>query len=387
MSIGAQIGDGLQKFGTSLVTKILGMGDYHLQSDVNSIKKNGLFLNGKMPMSFASASQGILMTNSEYLGPIRSSETIGEFKLDSYPLQPLNKDSFPWLSQFSDAFERYEVEGVVYRFESLSGVAVSGTDSSLGTIAAYFHYDPNDNPAASKAEMLQYSSSVSAKTSQSLLIGAECDPTLQVVKQMYVDDKRVTSDKRFSSKGFFGIASEGVKASGQVLGELWIHYKIRFHIPKINPARLVLNPGDILVQGSFNRNAAAMTGPFEGLTYDSEHAIATLVPINVTTLRVGELLVGEIYTLALSISRELAEIGVVTNPGYKLVNSYLLSQGTKGYVSIKLLSQDSFDIFVALSGGTVSGSLNTVVTVYTGDLLADGPPTEETISRFTELSL
>jgi hypothetical protein len=278
MSIGAQIGDGLQKFGTNLVTKLMGMGDYHLQTDVDGIKKNALFKDGKMPMSFAGTKAGILMTHSEYLGLITSSETAGKFHSETYPLQPLNSKSFPWLSQFADAFERYEVEGVVYRFESLSGVAVSGQDSSLGTVAAYFHYDPNDAPAASKAEMLQYSSSVSAKTSENLLIGAECDPTMQVVKQMYVDDSKVTSDKRFSSKGFFTIATDGLKAEKQTVGELWVHYKIRFHIPKIHPSRFAPSPASFLGHASYRR-IGNVTEPFS-LTNDpgNGHNKVTMSP-------------------------------------------------------------------------------------------------------------
>jgi hypothetical protein len=265
---------------------------------VQGIKKNALFTDGKMPMSFAASKQGFTVTNSEYLGNVTSSSEIGKFKIDTYPLQPLSQKSFPWLKQMAQAFERYEVEGIVYRFESLSGVAVSGSDSSLGTIAAYFHYDPNDAPAESKTEMLQYSSSVSAKSSQNLLIGAECDPTQQVTKLMYVDDAKVTSDKRFSSKGFFSIASEGIKAADQVLGELWIHYKIRFHIPRISPEALrgLAGYGEFIMSRSFESSEAlkpfAGNAPVVPLARRGE-----IVTINTETVRADCLIVGEIYTV------------------------------------------------------------------------------------------
>lgn len=235
MSIGAQIGDRLQKFGETMFTRLLGKGDYSIQDNVSDIKKNTLFTDTpKKPLRFGSNSTMVSIEHSEYVGPIISSATPNQFNLVSYPCDPSNPVSFPWLSQIALNFEQFEVEGLIYRIETTSGTAISGTDSGLGSMMTAFIYDPTTEMPVNKQTLLQIYGSCSSVISKSQLVGVECAKDSQAMDKLYVREADSSEQTRFNTKGNFVVATQGVKGASQYIGDLYVHYKIKLLFPREN---------------------------------------------------------------------------------------------------------------------------------------------------------
>jgi hypothetical protein len=232
-SIGAQIGDGLQKWGTSLFNRIMGTGDYILSPNLPSIQKNDLFASAaEQPPSFAGEGHSFLFEHSEYIQDITSSSVVGAFNTQSFTVNPTNPITFPWLSGVAQNFENYEIEGMIFRFVSTSGTAVSSTNSQIGSIMATYVYDAMDPPFINKSQLLQYDGVVDARSSDNFLVGVECARDSTALRTLYNGLPPPGADPKFYNHGKLHIASQGMQSANQVIGELWVHYKIRMKITK-----------------------------------------------------------------------------------------------------------------------------------------------------------
>lgn len=238
MSIGAQIGDGLQKWGTSIFKKITGMGDYKMGEQMSRIRKNSLFVDGKnQPPSFSNGMSTFVFEHSEYLGDIVSSSVAGGYNVQSYNVSPSDAQCFPWLSSIADNFQQYEVEGMIFRFESTSGESVASTNTALGNVMGLFSYDYADPLPTSKQAFLQYDGCVDARANESFLVGVECAKDSLPYNKLYLGTPGVGLDPRMNYKGKFVIASNGLPGTSVVIGELWCHYRVKLSIaslPNIN---------------------------------------------------------------------------------------------------------------------------------------------------------
>lgn len=238
MSVGAMIGDGLQKIGTSIFNRITGSGDYKMSPNIGMIKQNALFNNAKnQPISFSSGMSSFVFEHSEYIGDVISSSISGGFEIDSFDVSPSDSKCFPWLSNIAENFQQYEIEGMIFRFESTSGQSVASTNTALGNVMAFFSYDYSDPFPTSKQALLQYDGCVDARASESFLVGVECAKESLPFNKLYIGKPGPGSDPRMNYKGKFVIASNGIPGPAVNLGELWVHYRIRMNIactPDIN---------------------------------------------------------------------------------------------------------------------------------------------------------
>jgi hypothetical protein len=232
-SIGAQIGDSIQKWGTSLFNRIIGSGDYKLSSDMATIQRNDLFADAKdQPPAFSGTGHTFLFEHSEYIGEISSSSTVGQFTSQSFTVNPTNNSTFPWLSGVAQNFETYEIDGMIFEFKSTSGSAVSSTNSALGSVMATYVYDTLDPSFINMQQMLQYDGVVNAKSSENFLVGVECARGANVLSTLYNGIPPAGSDPKFYNHGKLHIASEGMQQANQVIGQLWVHYKLRMKVTK-----------------------------------------------------------------------------------------------------------------------------------------------------------
>lgn len=232
MSIGAQLGDKLQKFASSAFSRIFGMGDYEISDKITDVSKNSMLGATMKPPSFAPDGRGtFVFEHNEYCGDVVSSSTAGGFKANSFIISPTNPDIFPWLSSMASNFEFYQIEGLMFRFVSTSGESVSSVNTALGQVMMYVNPDVYDETPNSKQVILQYAGVVDAKPSKNILVAAECDPKQMVSERFYVGDKG--ADRRFNQFGQLVVATNGLPGTNVVAGELWVHYRIRFSVAKV----------------------------------------------------------------------------------------------------------------------------------------------------------
>lgn len=306
-SIGAQIGDGLQKLGTSLFTKFMGSGDYTCNEGAYDVKSNALIKGSEAKaVKMSNNNSTFIVEHSEYITDIKASATVGAFKQDSFTVNPTNTRTFPWLANIANSFETYEVEGMIFRFVSSSGASVASTNTAIGTVMGTFAYDSLDAPFVSKQQMLQYDDTVSCRTSQNFICGVECDksriPTFS--SKLFNGTPAAGSDPRLYNLGNFVIASQGAPAASTNLGELWVSYRIKFHMTKdTNNVE-----GSTLVY-----TAGLLATPFSSISYQ-EGSLPLVFDTTTNTWRITSATVGAVYWLVMQSTNPLAVTWTVLNP-------------------------------------------------------------------------
>lgn len=228
MSVGAQLGDSLQKLAVSTFKRVTGMGDYKLSPNITQLQSNSMMSKfAPQAPKFGSTASSFVFEHCEYLGDINGSSGL---QVASYNINPLDPTTFPWLSQVAGSFESYQIEGMLVRFESTSGQA-TGTNTAVGTVMSYIAYDVMDPLPTSKQIILQYDGVVDAKASDNFLVGVECDTDRLVMKRLYVGFPSSEGDARFNTFGKIIVANQGQQGTNQI-GEMWLHYRVRFYVAK-----------------------------------------------------------------------------------------------------------------------------------------------------------
>lgn len=223
--VGSQIG----KYAGRAVGWITGTGDY--VTNYGDVTQNAC-----ITPNF-SGSDFTIISRKEYLCDVVSGSLVGPatgFNVQSYPLNPAQPGSYPWLASIAANYEQYDIMGMVYEFKSTSGDA-TGVNTSLGSVIMATQYDPTKPIFQSKLEMEDYFFSTTCKPSSSMLHAIECKNTLSPTSGLlYTRSGSLTgTDLRWTDFGKFSIATQGMPNSGTVLGELWVSYKVKLLKPRL----------------------------------------------------------------------------------------------------------------------------------------------------------
>ena len=140
---GATIGGALG----NQVAKMTGFGDY-------AISYNSFMMPEGSPVpSFGNMSQATIVRHREYIKDITGPSVGAAFTLYSFPINPGNPKTFPWLSQIAANYDQYALLGCVFEFKSTASDFFSGGTIGTGTIVLATDYDAADAPYSSKLEM------------------------------------------------------------------------------------------------------------------------------------------------------------------------------------------------------------------------------------------
>jgi hypothetical protein len=291
-SIGAQIGDKLQKLGESLFTRFMGTGDYTCNDGAYGVKTNALIKGSDAKaVKMNSGKSSFIFEHTEYIGDVYAGVG-GAFNQQEYTVNPINPVTFPWLSNIAPSFESYEVQGMIFRYVSSSGQSVASTNTSIGTIMGVFAYDTLDASFVSKQQLLQYEDVVNCRTSENFICGVECDPTRLPTfsNKLYVGAPPSGSDPKLYNYGKFVVASQGTTADNQILGEVWVSYRIKFHMTKDTN----------YVPGSAHLVVSGVGAPSQSLVTLSQGSFPMKLVGSATTFSAAQ--VGSYYMITFSIS-------------------------------------------------------------------------------------
>lgn len=152
------------------------------------------------------------------------------FNLVSFAINPGLTTTFPFLSQLAQNFSLYSLEGLIFQYKPQSG-ETNLTSNSLGQVLFATNYDPDATPFINSVEMANYDYANTTKPSLGMVHGVETAKSQQALKMSYVRTGEAQRDKIFTDIGLFQVATEGVPfsagQSAQLLGQLWVSYRIR----------------------------------------------------------------------------------------------------------------------------------------------------------------
>lgn len=208
----------------SLIARATGFGDYN-------VGKNS-FMNKGNPPSFAGGDQSIRVRHREMVSTIGGSTT---FNINTTYLNPGNATIFPWLHTVAKNYEQYELHGLFFEYEPLSG-SIGSSNPSLGKVMMATQYDVLDPPFASSTELLAYMFSTSSVPCNASAHAVECARRVTQEPILKVRTSALPSgaNPQLYDIGNFSIATDG-QPSAYVIGQVWVVYDITFHKPKMTP--------------------------------------------------------------------------------------------------------------------------------------------------------
>lgn len=177
---------------------------------------------------------GTIIRHREYLGTITTASSANTFNIQSYPLNPAQSSTFPWLSTIAQNYEEYKPNGLMFEFRSTASDAIaSSTNLALGQVMLCTQYDPTDPDFSSDIEMLNYSWAQSGKVSDTVRHYIECDPKQSPLSHLYTRAGGLETDLRFTDFGKFSIATNGLQGTSIQVGQLWVTYEFIMYKPKV----------------------------------------------------------------------------------------------------------------------------------------------------------
>jgi len=265
--------------GNANIPAIKGLGSY----SVDRIKHNVLMSHPPSIHNSRTLEGATVVRHREYLGPITSSSVAGAFKIQSYPLNPAQAQSFPWLASIAQNYEEYRPNGVMYEFISTSSTAIaSSTNLALGQIMLATRYDPTDPAFSSDVEMLNYEYAQSGKVSDNVAHFVECDIKQSPLTHLYTRPGAAAGDQdlRFSDFGTFHIASSGLQGTSVQIGQLWCSYEFLLYKPKIGALQATPTALFKWYNPSITSSAPLGAGVFQ---YNAENDVPMTVTANILT--------------------------------------------------------------------------------------------------------
>lgn len=215
--------------GTSLgaaLSKWLGSGDY-------TLSKNSLALGTNVPMMHKDG-QSIIVRHREFVGEIKGSTAFTV--QNSVVLNPGLSSSFPWLATVAGAYSEYRIRGMVFHYVPTSGASVASTNTALGTVMFQTTYRSSDVAPSSKLEMLNEYCSNETIPSCELAHPIECAPKENPFQIQYVRGGAVPAgdSSLLYDLGTTYIATSGMPANGNTIGDVWMSYEIELKKPVVS---------------------------------------------------------------------------------------------------------------------------------------------------------
>jgi hypothetical protein len=211
-----------------MVAGITGMGAYN-------VNQNSLLLPEGSPVpTFANMSQATIVCHREYIKDVIGPATGATFTLDSFPINPGNPKTFPWLSQIAANYDQYAILGMIFEYKSTASDSLNTGVLGLGTVILATDYDSADALYSSKIEMENSQFAITTKPPEDALHPIECDPSVGFNEIKYLRGIAVPAGKdvRLYDHGNFQIATQGLPNNAGSIGELWVTYQVAFYKPQ-----------------------------------------------------------------------------------------------------------------------------------------------------------
>jgi len=178
----------------------------------------------------------IQISHKEYVADVFGPDVAGTFSNVTYGINPALPQTFPWLSQVAANYEEYTIKQLIFTYRSTVTDFVA-SNGQVGTVLIATQYNANDAPFASKQDMMEYAGAVSAKVSQQIIAGVECDPAqLSGPPGKYTRSGPTPpgEDVKTYDLGTLNVATSNTpeQFNNQAVGELWVSYTIELRKPK-----------------------------------------------------------------------------------------------------------------------------------------------------------
>lgn len=226
---GARVGKNIGRWGYDAIGLVTGFGDYQ-------VKSNALYEGAQIPyVRNESLYNGTCISHREYIGELITSSVAGNFKIQTFEINPGLASLFEWLAQIANNYEEYVFEGLLFMFRSMSADALNSTNTALGSVIMATQYNVYNENFTSKAEMEAHEYGMSGRPANDMVHPIECDwfQGGQRVMNTRAGTYPADSDHRLFDVGKWSVATVGFQSTSVNIGELWVSYQVCLMKPRL----------------------------------------------------------------------------------------------------------------------------------------------------------
>lgn len=273
--LGAYVGTGLG----GMISRWLGQGAYRVTS--NSVVSNYQSGTASIPAMHKSG-QSITVRHREFLTTVKGSTGFAVQRF--FQLQPADRNTFPWLSGIAPHFQQYRIKGMVFHYVPTSGYAVSGSNPAIGSVMMQTSYRVNDVAPTSKVEMLNEYWACESSPADAFCHPIECAPKENPFNIHYTRTVPVPANDSplLYDMGVTYVATSGMPATGNVVGDLWVTYEIEFSKPLV-----ASNATSVVESASLYSTDPTPSSLFGSATVVASGTIAVTAVGNTITFPIG----------------------------------------------------------------------------------------------------
>jgi len=172
----------------------------------------------------------ITVTNDEFIGAVVVANQ-PNFNVASYPINPGQVTTFPWLSQQARQWERYMFQKLEFYFKrEVSEFALAG---SSGKVIMNVDFDAADGPPTTKQQMEDSVPHIDGMPCENITLALpprQMHPSVSLAKFVRSGGLPGSADIKTYDVGNLNVATQGIQNNVEV-GELRVRYTCVFTVP------------------------------------------------------------------------------------------------------------------------------------------------------------
>lgn len=204
------------------------------------------------------------VSGREYIGDLLG--TNQPYNVQTYPVNVGMSSFCPKLAQIAQNFAKYKLRKLIFIYESTTSDIGSSTNGQVGSICAATNPNVDEPAYTSKRSLLDAKGATSAKSTENLVFGHECDSAKGASNDWFFVRVAPLSpgiDPKTYDTCTLQIAQANVPAAyaNQILGEMYIEYEVDLCEFELISALGYCVPRDVFV-GQLSGSTATGAQPF-----------------------------------------------------------------------------------------------------------------------------
>lgn len=178
----------------------------------------------------SSKARSITVSNDEFIGAVTVANE-PNFNVTSYPINPGQSTTFPWLSRQAEQWERYRFSRLEFYYKrEVSEFAAAG---SAGKVIMNVDFDAADGPPITKQQMedsVPHRDGMPCENITLVLPSAQMNPQATLARFVRTGGLPGSADIKTYDVGNLNVATQGIPSNTEV-GELRVRYTCVFTVP------------------------------------------------------------------------------------------------------------------------------------------------------------
>lgn len=183
------------------------------------------------------ASNGVVKIPSTPAAGTSNKVPIDFYIQGPFPINPGLVQTFPWLGQIAQNYTIYQFQQLTFHYKARINPIGSSNNGQAGVVCLAARYNVDECTFRTKEEMLRYSTSVSTDACENCelevnVLDKDGKPANRYIRQRRLSPREDRNDYDLAGLQV-GLINVPEEAYQQLLGEIWVTYKVLLMKPKL----------------------------------------------------------------------------------------------------------------------------------------------------------